>query len=64
MVLGLLIGVPIMIWGSTLVLKLVDRHPWIITAGAGVLIWTATQMILDENCSTESICRRTPGLTK
>lgn len=47
-VLGLLISVPIMIWGSTLVLKLVDRHPWIITAGAGVLIWTATQMILDE----------------
>lgn len=47
-VLGLLISVPIMIWGSTLVLKLVDRHPWIITVGAAVLIWTATQMILDE----------------
>jgi len=47
-VLGLLISVPIMIWGSTLVLRLVDRHPWIVTAGAGVLIWTAVQMILDE----------------
>jgi YjbE family integral membrane protein len=47
-VLGLVISVPIMVWGSTLVLKLVDKHPWIITAGAGVLIWTATQMILDE----------------
>lgn len=47
-VLGLLISVPIMVWGSTLVLKLVDRHPWIITAGSGVLVWTATQMILDE----------------
>lgn len=52
-VLGLLISVPIMIWGSTLVLKLVDRHPWIITAGAGVLIWTATQMILDEKLLSE-----------
>jgi YjbE family integral membrane protein len=47
-VLGLLISVPIMVWGSTLVLKLVDRYPSIITIGAGVLIWTATQMILDE----------------
>jgi YjbE family integral membrane protein len=47
-VLGLLISVPIMVWGSTLVLKLVDKYPAIITVGAGVLIWTATQMILDE----------------
>jgi predicted tellurium resistance membrane protein TerC len=48
-VLGLLISIPIMVWGSTLVLKMVDRHPWIIPAGAGVLIWTAFQMILGEN---------------
>jgi YjbE family integral membrane protein len=47
-VLGLIISIPIMVWGSTLVLKVVDRHPWIITVGAGVLVWTATQMILDE----------------
>jgi YjbE family integral membrane protein len=47
-VLGLLISVPIMVWGSTLVLKLVDKHPWIVSVGAGVLIWTALQMILDE----------------
>ena len=47
-VLGLLISVPIMVWGSTLVLKWVDRYPSIITIGCGVLIWTATQMILDE----------------
>jgi YjbE family integral membrane protein len=51
-VLGLLISVPIMVWGSTLVLKLVDRYPSIITIGAGVLIWTATQMILDEKLLT------------
>ncbi len=47
-VLGLLISVPIMVWGSTLVLKWVDRFPQIITIGSGVLVWTATQMILDE----------------
>ena len=47
-VLGLLISVPIMVWGSSLVLKWVDKYPSIITIGSGVLIWTATQMILDE----------------
>ena len=47
-VLGLLISVPIMVWGSTLVLKWVDKYPSIITVGCGVLIWTAMQMILDE----------------
>ncbi len=51
-VLGLLISVPIMVWGSTLVLKWVDRFPSIITIGSGVLIWTATQMILDEKLLT------------
>lgn len=51
-VLGLLISVPIMVWGSTLVLKWVDRFPAIITIGSGVLIWTATQMILDEKLLT------------
>ena len=47
-ILGLLISVPIMVWGSTLVLKWVDRFPSIITIGSGILIWTASQMILDE----------------
>jgi YjbE family integral membrane protein len=47
-VLGLLISVPIMVWGSSLVLKWVDKYPSIITIGSGVLIWTALQMILDE----------------
>lgn len=47
-VLGLLISVPIVVWGSTLILKLVDRFPVIIYIGAGVLAWTATKMIIDE----------------
>ena len=37
-VLGLLISVPIMVWGSTLVLRRVDRFPQVITIGCGVLI--------------------------
>jgi YjbE family integral membrane protein len=47
-ILGLLISIPIMVWGSTLVLKFVDRHPAVVYVGAGVLAWTATRMIEHE----------------
>ncbi|MBX3622412.1 MAG: TerC family protein [Rhizobacter sp.] len=47
-VLGLLISVPIVVWGSTLVLKLVERFPIIIYLGAGVLAYTAAHMIVSE----------------
>lgn len=47
-VIGLLISVPIVVWGSSLVLKLVDRYPAITYVGAGVLAWTAAKMIVSE----------------
>jgi YjbE family integral membrane protein len=47
-VIGLLISIPIMVWGSTLILRIVDRYPAIIYIGAGVLAWTAAKMILHE----------------
>lgn len=42
---GLAISIPIVVWGSTLVLKLVDRYPAITWLGAAVLGWTAAKMI-------------------
>lgn len=47
-VLGLLISVPIMVLGSTLILKWVERYPIIIYLGATVLAWTAAKMIVQE----------------
>lgn len=47
-VLGLLISIPIVIWGSQLVLKWMERFPAIIYAGAAVLAWTAVKMITGE----------------
>lgn len=46
--LGLLISVPVIIWGSTFFIKCVDRYPAVIYAGAGILAWTAAKMILGE----------------
>lgn len=45
---GLLVSIPIIIWGSQLVLKLMDRFPLIITAGAMLLGWIAGTMALGD----------------
>jgi predicted tellurium resistance membrane protein TerC len=47
-VIGLLVSVPIVVFGSTMVLKLVERFPLIIDAGAAVLGYTAARMIVHE----------------
>ena len=44
-VLGLAISIPIMVWGSTVILKWVERFPAIVYIGAGVLAWTSAAMI-------------------
>jgi YjbE family integral membrane protein len=45
---GLGVSVPIVIWGSTLVLKWVERYPAILWLGAAVLGWTGAKMIASE----------------
>ena len=47
-VIGLLVSVPIVVFGSSMVLKLVERFPVIIQLGAAVLAFTAAKMIIDE----------------
>ena len=47
-ILGLAISVPIMVWGSTIILKLTDRFPSVIAIGAAVLAYTAAKMIVAE----------------
>lgn len=48
-VIGLLVSVPIVVLGSTVVLKLVERFPIIIQLGAAVLAFTAAKMIVGES---------------
>jgi predicted tellurium resistance membrane protein TerC len=47
-VIGLLVSVPIVVFGSKVVLTLVERFPIIIQAGAAVLAFTAAKMIIGE----------------
>jgi YjbE family integral membrane protein len=47
-VLGLLISIPIVIWGSQLILKYVQKYPAIVYVGSGVLVWTGVKMMTGE----------------
>jgi YjbE family integral membrane protein len=44
-VFGLLVSIPLIIWGSQIILKLLERFPVIITAGGALLGWIAGTLI-------------------
>jgi len=47
-VFGLLVSIPLIVGGSQIVLYLIDRFPWIVTMGAGLLGWIAGGMIFSD----------------
>jgi YjbE family integral membrane protein len=47
-VFGLLVSIPIIVWGSQLVIKLMDRFPMIITLGGMLLGWIAGTMAVGD----------------
>ncbi|MGM9516598.1 TerC family protein [Roseateles sp. DB2] len=55
---GLLVSIPIIVWGSQLVIKLMDRFPLIITLGGMLLGWIAGTMALSDPAVLE---RLVPG---
>lgn len=42
---GMLVTVPIIVWGSTIFVKLTDKFPVILYAGGGILGWVSASMI-------------------
>jgi YjbE family integral membrane protein len=48
LVFGLVISIPLIIFGSTLILKLMDRFPVIIVLGAALLGWVAGEMAVTD----------------
>jgi len=45
---GILVSIPIVVWGSQLVLKLMDRYPIVITGGGALLGWIGGGMIISD----------------
>jgi len=52
---GLLVSIPIIVWGSQLVLKLMDRFPLIITLGAALLGYIAGGLVLTDPAVTSRL---------
>ena len=46
LILGLAISIPLVIFGATLLLKLMERFPIIITVGAALIGWVAGEMLV------------------
>ena len=60
-VFGLLLSVPIIIWGSALILRLMERFPVIITAGAGLLGWLGGGLMISDKLLAEFTAMSSPA---
>jgi YjbE family integral membrane protein len=59
---GVLVSIPIIVWGSQMVIKLMDRYPIIITLGGMLLGWIAgTMMVTDPALTNPDVL---PGMPK
>ncbi len=63
-IIGLLVSIPIVVLGSSVVLKLVERFPAIIALGAAVLAFTAAQMLVSEPLLADYLGNAKTGLTQ
>ncbi|WP_440224408.1 TerC family protein [Dokdonella sp. MW10] len=45
---GILVSIPIIVFGSRFVLQLMDRYPFVVTIGAGLLGWIGGGMFVDD----------------
>ena len=62
LMLGLAISIPLIIFGSTIILKLMDRYPMIITGGAALLGWVAGEMLITDPVLVDWIAANMPWM--
>jgi YjbE family integral membrane protein len=64
LILGLAISIPLVIFGATLLLKLMERFPVIITIGAGLIGWVAGEMLVADSALEGWLTRLGVGYEK
>lgn len=52
---GLIVSIPLIVWGSTLVLRLLERYPLVITLGGALLGWIAGSMMITDIVTVQAI---------
>ena len=45
---GLIVSMPLILFGSGLIAIIMNRMPWLVYIGAGILTWTAGQMVAED----------------
>ena len=55
LILGLAISIPLVIFGSTLIIKLMERFPMIVTIGAALIGWVAGEAIVSDNALADMV---------
>ena len=60
-VFGLLVSIPIIVWGSQFVIKLMDRFPVVITLGGMLLGWIAGTMAVGDPAAAAIVPQSAPG---
>lgn len=48
LVFGLVLTIPLIVWGSTLLSALLDRWRWLVYLGAGILVYVAVEMLFED----------------
>jgi YjbE family integral membrane protein len=62
LILGLLISIPLIVYGSTLVLKALERFPLLIVAGGALLGWIAGELLVTDPVLIDWMHREAPWL--
>ncbi|MFZ2853830.1 MAG: TerC family protein [Rhodocyclaceae bacterium] len=58
---GLLVSIPLIVWSSQLILKLMERFPVVIVAGAGLLGWVAGEMMVSDLAIRDWLASQLPA---
>ena len=57
---GILVSIPIVVWGSKIVLTMMDKFPIVITLGAALLGWIAGGMLLTDPAMPGALAKSVP----
>ncbi len=55
LVIGLAVSIPLVIFGSTLMIRLMERYPVVVTLGAGLIGWVAGETISADSVFKETL---------
>ena len=61
LIFGLALSIPLVLFGSSLMIKLMDRFPWIVMLGAGLIGWVAGETIVNDHV-LDTVAQQYPAL--